>query len=121
VPVTCVISDIDMRIQNKYMYLHAFTYFFVFLHKIFLNMKSFKANIYKQIDTIPEGKIFTFGDLSFSQPKFAYVAVILSNLTKENKLKRIEKGAYYKPKHSSLDLGVLPVYQDEKLVVSQIV
>ena len=78
-------------------------------------MKSFKTDIYSQIDNIPEGRIFTFGDLSFPQSKLANIAVILSNLTKEKKLARIEKGAYYKPRPSSLGLGALPVYQDEKL------
>jgi len=78
-------------------------------------MKSFKLYIHSQLDNIAEGKIFTFGDLNFPQSKLANVAVILSNLTKENKLARIEKGAYYKPKTSSLGLGYLPVYQDEKL------
>jgi hypothetical protein len=48
-------------------------------------------------------------------PKFANVAVILSCLTQKNKLVRIEKGAYYKPRQSSLGLGYLPVYQDEQL------
>ena len=78
-------------------------------------MKSFKSDIQKQIDIIPEGKIFTFEDLLFPLSKFAYVAVILSNLVKEKKLVRIEKGAYYKPKPSSLGFGYLPVYQEEKL------
>ena len=78
-------------------------------------MKSFKSNIHHQIDIIPEGKIFTFEDLIFPLTKFAHVAVILSDLFKEKKLVRIEKGAYYKPKSSSLGLGYLPVYQDEKL------
>ena len=80
-----------------------------------LNMESFQSDIHKQINTMPEGRIFTFGDLFFPFTKFAHVAVILSNLTKEKKLVRIEKGAYYKPKPSSLGLGYLPVYQEEKL------
>jgi hypothetical protein len=64
---------------------------------------------------IPEGKIFTFGDLDFPLSKSAGVAVILSGLTKEKKLARIGRGAYYRPKLSKLNLGYLPVYQDEKL------
>jgi len=78
-------------------------------------MESFKSNIHKQIEKMPEGKIFTFDDLTFPISKFAHVAVILSNLNKKKKLTRIEKGAYYKPKPSSLGLGYLPVYQEEKL------
>ena len=78
-------------------------------------MKSFKSNIYSQISIFPEGKIFTFADLSFNRSERPHVAVILSNLTKEKKLLRIEKGAYYKPKQSSLGLGLFPVYQEEKL------
>lgn len=79
-------------------------------------MESFKSNIHNQIDKIPEGRIFTFDTLAFPQSKFANVAVILSNLAREKKLVRIEKGAYYKPKPSSLaGLGYLPVYQEEKL------
>jgi hypothetical protein len=64
---------------------------------------------------IPEGKIFTFKDLAFSFSKFANVAVILSGLSKTKKIVRIEKGAYYKPRQSTLGLGNLPVYQEEKL------
>ena len=78
-------------------------------------MKSFKSNIIKQIELIPEGKIFTFADLDFPIEKFANVAVIISMLSKEKTLVRVGKGAYYRPKQSSLGLGVLPVYQDEQL------
>lgn len=78
-------------------------------------MKSFRSDIIKQIDTIPEGKIFTFIDLDYPIEKSANVAVILSGLAKGEKLVRVEKGAYYRPKQSSLGLGVLPIYQDEQL------
>lgn len=78
-------------------------------------MKSFRSNIIKQVESIPEGKIFTFADLDFSIEKFANVAVILSDLAKRKKLLRVEKGAYYRPKESSLGLGLLPVYQDDQL------
>ena len=78
-------------------------------------MNSFKSDIQKQIDMIPEGKIFTFDNLAFPISKFSNVAVVLSNLAKEKKLVRIERGAYYKPKLSSLGLGYLPIYQEEKL------
>jgi hypothetical protein len=78
-------------------------------------VESFKSDIQRQIELIPEGQIFTFKDLVFPLSKFANVAVILSGLSKENKLERIEKGAYYKPRQSTLGLGVLPVYQEEKL------
>ncbi|MCE5226441.1 MAG: hypothetical protein LLG05_11375 [Porphyromonadaceae bacterium] len=78
-------------------------------------MQSFKSNIVKQIETIPEGRIFTFADIAFPMDKFANVAVILSQLTKEQKLLRVERGAYYRAKQSSLGLGLLPVYQDEQL------
>jgi len=78
-------------------------------------MKTFKSNIHNQIDEMPEGVIFTFEDLNFPLSKFANVAVILSLLAKSKKITRIEKGAYYKPKSSSLGFGNLPVYQEEKL------
>ena len=87
----------------------------LYICRNFFNMKSFKSEIQKQIDMIPEGRIFAFDDLVFPLSKFANVAVILSKLAKEKKLIRIEKGAYYKPKPSSLGLGYLPVYQEEKL------
>jgi hypothetical protein len=78
-------------------------------------MTTFKSDIQRQIALIPEGKLFTFKDLTFPLPKFANVAVILSGLAKANKLVRIEKGGYYKPKQSGLGLGSLPVYQEEQL------
>jgi hypothetical protein len=79
-------------------------------------MQSFKSDILKKIEAIPEGKIFTFSNISFPVAKFANVAVILSNLAKENKLVRVERGAYYRPKLSNLGLGFLPVYQDEQFL-----
>jgi hypothetical protein len=51
-------------------------------------MQSFQPNIQKQIELIPEGKIFTFKDIDFFLSNFANVAVILSCLSKENKLTR---------------------------------
>ena len=78
-------------------------------------MKSFKSDIISQIEIIPEGNIFTFSNLEFPMEKFANVAVILSDLSKTKKVVRVEKGAYYRPKQSSLGLGMLPVYQDEQL------
>jgi hypothetical protein len=72
-------------------------------------------SIQQQIERIPEGKIFTSNDLDFPIKKQASVAVMLSNLAKEQQLVRIEKGAYYKPKLSRLGLGFLPVYQEEQL------
>ncbi|MDR1984580.1 MAG: DUF6088 family protein [Prevotellaceae bacterium] len=79
-------------------------------------MISFKSDILKQIERIPEGKIFTFRDITFPMAKFANIAVILSELSKEGQLVRFEKGAYYRPKQSSLGLGILPVYQDEQII-----
>jgi hypothetical protein len=78
-------------------------------------MKSFKSDIINQIEIIPEGKIFTFSNLDFPMEKIANVAVILSDLSKAKKVVRVEKGAYYRPKQSSLGLGTLPVYQNEQL------
>jgi hypothetical protein len=78
-------------------------------------MLSFKSDILNQIERIPEGKIFTFGDIEFPMAKFANLAVILSDLSRDGRLMRFEKGAYYRPKQSSLGLGILPVYQDEQI------
>lgn len=78
-------------------------------------MLSFKSNILNQIECIPEGKIFTFKDITFPIAKFANLAVILSDLSRDGQLMRFEKGAYYRPKQSSLGLGMLPVYQDEQI------
>jgi hypothetical protein len=76
---------------------------------------SFKSDILKQVERIPEGKIFTFSDIVFPMEKFANLAVILSDLSRKGQLVRFEKGAYYRPKLSSLGLGTLPVYQDEQI------
>jgi hypothetical protein len=78
-------------------------------------MNSFKSKILEQITSIPEGEIFTFKDLVFPIEKLANTAVVLSDLCKEGKLIRFEKGAYYRPKNSNLGLGILPVYQDEQV------
>jgi hypothetical protein len=77
-------------------------------------MESFRQNILQQIKHIETGRIFTFRDLSFDCDKRAYVAVLLSDLTKNGELVRLEKGVYYRPRLSALGLGQLPVYQDEQ-------
>jgi hypothetical protein len=78
-------------------------------------MSSLTNDINTQINRIESGKIFTFRDLSFPYEKLANVSVILSCKSKKGELIRIEKGAYYKPKKSTLGIGILPVYQDEQL------
>lgn len=77
-------------------------------------MTSFRKEILGQIERIDYGRIFTFRDLSYNVEKTANVAVLLSELTRRGILVRIEKGAYYRPKKSTLGLGKLPVYQDEQ-------
>lgn len=76
-------------------------------------MASFRKEILQQIERIDTGRIFTFRDLSFDREKTAHVAVLLSEQSRKGILVRIEKGAYYRPKVSTLGLGKLPVYQDE--------
>lgn len=78
-------------------------------------MASFRREILGQIERIDAGRIFTFRDLSFDPDKTANVAVLLSEQSRKGELKRIGKGAYYRPKKSALGLGELPVYQDEQL------
>lgn len=77
-------------------------------------MVSFRKEILQQIEKIDAGRIFTFGDLSFSNDKLANVAVLLSEQSRKGLLVRIEKGAYFRPIKSALGLGLLPVYQDEQ-------
>jgi len=77
-------------------------------------MASFRKDILQQIESIDAGRIFTFQDLSFDMDKMANVAVLLSEQSRKGLLVRIEKGAYYRPRKSSLGLGELPVYQDEQ-------
>lgn len=76
-------------------------------------MASFRKEILQQIERIDTGRIFTFRDLSFDRKKTAHVAVLLSEQSRKGILVRIEKGAYYRPKDSTLGLGKLPVYQEE--------
>lgn len=78
-------------------------------------MKSFRKSILLQIESIAEGRIFTFADLDYSVSKAANVAVLLSEQCKKGLLVRIERGAYYRPAKSSLGLGYLPVYYDEQI------
>lgn len=77
-------------------------------------MASFRKEILAQIGRIDTGRIFTLRDLSFDMEKTANVAVLLSELSRKGGLVRIEKRAYYRPKQSVLELGKLPVYQDEQ-------
>ena len=76
-------------------------------------MKSFRKEITEQIERIPKGRIFTAKDLTFDVSKTANVNVLLAELAKKDRIKRIEKGAYYIPKESKLGLGTLPLSQNE--------
>lgn len=78
-------------------------------------MESFRKDILKQIEQIERGRIFTFRDLSFEDEKAHNVAQVLSEQCRKGNLKRLEKGAYYRPKESLIGLGPVPVYQDEML------
>jgi len=76
-------------------------------------MKSFRQEITEQIERIPKGRIFTAKDLTFDVLKTANVNVLLAELVKKGRIKRIEKGIYYIPKESKLGLGTLPLSQNE--------
>ena len=78
-------------------------------------MASFRQNIIEQVMAMPVGRIFSFHDLDFEIEKSPLVAVYLSNLVKNNTLKKFEKGAYYRPKISSFGLGTLSVREEDKL------
>ena len=78
-------------------------------------MASFRKELLRQIEHMTPGSIFTFRDLSYDVAKTAYVAVLLSEQSKKGVLVRVEKGAYVRPRQSTLGLGALPVYQDEQI------
>ena len=65
-------------------------------------MASFRKEILGQIERIDAGRIFTFRDLSFDTEKTANVAVLLSEQSRKGVLVRIEKGAYYRPKRTTV-------------------
>lgn len=77
-------------------------------------MGSFRNNILEQIARIEAGRIFTFRDLSYGIEKTPNVAVLLSEQARKGTLIRFWRGAYYRPRKSSLGLGSLPVFQDEQ-------
>jgi len=77
-------------------------------------MTSFRKEMLGQIGRIDAGRIFTYRDLSFDTEKTANVTVLLSEQARKGTLVRVEKGAYYRPRESSLGLGKLPVYQAEQ-------
>ena len=72
-------------------------------------MQPFKSNIVKQIETIPEGRIFTFADITFPRDKFANMAGRHLLLTKEPKTNCGGRGGDYKPKTTKLGWGELVV------------
>ena len=78
-------------------------------------MKSFRKEITEQIERIPKGRIFTAKDLTFDASMATYVNKLLSELVKKDKIKRIEKGAYYRFGMMKYGLGSKPVYQEEKI------
>lgn len=78
-------------------------------------MVSFRKYILLQVNSMERGRIFTFRDLVFAPGKRANVAVILSEMTKQGKLVRAEKGAYYRPKESLIGLKHRPLAHQEKV------
>lgn len=78
-------------------------------------MKSFRQEITEQIERIPKGRIFTAKDLTFDVSKTANVNVLLAELVKKGRIKRIEKGAYYRFGMMKYGLGPKPIYQEEKI------
>lgn len=78
-------------------------------------MESFRANIIRQIDHIKRGVVFSLYSFTFPIEKTANVCVLLSELYKKGIIKRVGKGNYYKPLMSSVGLGELPLYEDQKI------
>ena len=78
-------------------------------------MKSFRQQIIEQVEKIRKGRIFTAKDLTFDASMATYVNKLLSELVKKDKIKRIEKGAYYRFGMMKYGLGSKPVYQEEKI------
>lgn len=73
-------------------------------------MKTTKA-IIERIKTFEEGRIFTYSDLQLPPEMQAAVAMSLSRMVAENKIKKIGKGKFYKPVYSRL--GEMAPYIDE--------
>jgi hypothetical protein len=94
-----------------------FLYVKTFLYLCEKIMQTFKEKIIIQVEKIETGKIFTAKDLNFPLEKLGQVTCILSGLYKEGKLKKIEKGAYYKPLIPPLSgfKDTLGVYGNEML------
>lgn len=78
-------------------------------------MESLRKNIIMQVESLKEGKIFTFKSLKFEPQKKSNVAVVLSELAKSGKVVRVEKGTYFRPKPSLLGLKHRPLSHQEKL------
>ena len=78
-------------------------------------MEKLKKNIIHQIADIEIGRVFTYKDLIFPPEKFGSVIHILFKNCCSGELVRIGRGAFYKPKESSLGLGLLPLDEDELL------
>jgi len=78
-------------------------------------MKSFRQQIIEQVEKIRKGRIFTAKDLTFDASMATYVNKLLSELVKKDKIKRIEKGAYYRFGMMKYGLGPKPIYQEEKI------
>lgn len=77
-------------------------------------MENLRQNINNQISGMDAGCIFTYRDLDFPTGKLGNVTHILFEKNRTGELVRIEKGAYYKPKTSSLGLGIMPLYEQDK-------
>ncbi len=55
------------------------------------------AEILNIIDKLKEGYVFTYDELGFEPDKTNAIIIALNRLVKEDKLRRLSKGRYYKP------------------------
>lgn len=78
-------------------------------------MDGLRDSIARQLSGMEPGRVFTYGDLAFPADKIGNVTHIMFEKSRTGELIRLERGAFYKPKKSSLGLGEMPLYEDEKL------
>lgn len=82
---------------------------------VIINLKGVRMSVAKQIrsyiDTVEDGKIFTYADLPVNNKSAA--APVLSRMETKGDIKRLSKGKYYKPKEGMF--GKLPPSDAEVL------
>ena len=78
---------------------------------LYLYYMKTSTEILNKIDKFKEGNVFTYDELGFEPEKTNAVIIALNRLVKEDKLRKLSKGKYYKPQMTEFGELIPDTYQ----------